>query len=267
MGRIGPNEVSGCPNRLSGAGGEPGCGGGYGAAGESAGRCRDASLRGLRTGRRRRSFRGGGEAAGWGERVCRCGEWGLGGCRAARFENGAMVVQFPGRRRRLFQGGDGAEAEVRRCVVAGFEDGAEAVPSGTEGVGWPRASLREWGQGRCRAARFKNGAMVVQFPGRRCFRGRDEALGWGESWVSVSGDLSRGCVAQHAALWCRLCRAGPPCVMSRGGRSEREREGKLDRDRVFGAVNWSSGATHRGRRVTRRAAACRAGARGRGACA
>lgn len=165
LGRIGPNEVSGCPNRLSGAGGEPGCGGGYGAAGESAGRCRDASLRGLRMGRRRRSFRGGGEAAGWGERVCRCGEWGLGGCRAAR---------------------------------------------------------------------FKNGAMVVQFPGRRCFRGRDEALGWGESWVSVSGDLSRGCVAQHAALWCRLCRAGPPCVMSRGGRSEREREGKLDRDRVFG---------------------------------
>lgn len=198
MGRIGPNEVSGCPNRLSGAGGEPGYGGGYGAAGESAGRCRDASLRGLRTGRRRRSFRGGGEAAGWGERVCRCGEW---------------------------------------------------------------------GQGRCRAARFENGAMVVQFPGRRCFRGRDEALGWGESWVSVSGDLSRGCVAQHAALWCRLCRAGPPCVMSRGGRSEREREGKLDRDRVFGAVNWPSGATHRGRRVTRRAAACRAGARGRGACA
>lgn len=98
LGRIGPNEVSGCPNRLSGAGGEPGCGGGYGAAGESAGRCRDASLRGLRTGRRRRSFRGGGEAAGWGERVCRCGEWGLGGCRAARFKNGAMVVQFPGRR-------------------------------------------------------------------------------------------------------------------------------------------------------------------------
>lgn len=99
LGRIGPNEVSGCPNRLSGASGEPGYGGGgYGAAGESAGRCRDASLRGLRTGRRRRSFRGGGEAAGWGERVCRCGEWGLGGCRAARFKNGAMVVQFPGRR-------------------------------------------------------------------------------------------------------------------------------------------------------------------------
>lgn len=194
MGRIGPNEVSGCPNRLSGAGGEPGCGGGYGAAGESAGRCRDASLRGLRMGRRR--YR---------------------------------------RERREWDG------RGRRCG--------------------------EWGQGRCRAARFENGAMVVQFPGRRCFRGRDEALGWGESWVSVSGDLSRGCVAQHAALWCRLCRAGPPCVMSRGGRSEREREGKLDRDRVFGAVNWPSGATHRGRRVTRRAAACRAGARGRGACA
>lgn len=28
LGRIGPNEVSGCPNRLSGAGGEPGYGGG-----------------------------------------------------------------------------------------------------------------------------------------------------------------------------------------------------------------------------------------------
>lgn len=189
LGRIGPNEVSGCPNRLSGAGGEPGYGGGI-----------------------------------WGRR-------GVGG-------------------------------EMQRCVAAGIEDGAEAA-------GWGERVCRcgEWGQGRCRAARFENGAMVVQFPGRRCFRGRDEALGWGESWVSVSGDLSRGCVAQHAALWCRLCRAGPPCVMSRGGRSEREREGKLDRDRVFGAVNWPSGATHRGRRVTRRAAACRAGARGRGACA
>lgn len=94
LGRIGPNEVSGCPNRLSGAGGEPGCGGGYGAAGESAGRCRDASLRGLRMGRRR--YRR--ERREWDGRGRRCGEWGLGGCRAARFKNGAMVVQFPGRR-------------------------------------------------------------------------------------------------------------------------------------------------------------------------
>lgn len=192
MGRIGPNEVSGCPNRLSGAGGEPGYGGGIWGRRGVGGEMQRCVAAGLRTGRRRRSFRGGGEAAGWGERVCRCGEWGLAG-----------------------------------AVLRGLRTG------------------RWW----C------------------SFRGRDEALGWGESWVSVSGDLSRGCVAQHAALWCRLCRAGPPCVMSRGGRSEREREGKLDRDRVFGAVNWPSGATHRGRRVTRRAAACRAGARGRGACA
>lgn len=81
LGRIGPNEVSGCPNRLSGAGGEPGCGGGYGAAGESAGRCRDASLRGLRTGRRRRAGVRGCVAAGNGDwagavlRGLRTGRW------------------------------------------------------------------------------------------------------------------------------------------------------------------------------------------------
>ena len=167
---------------------------------------------------------------------------------------------------------DGAEAEVevRGCVAAGFEDGAETVPSGTKGVGWPRASLREWGQGRCRAARFADGAVVVPFSGRRRrrFQGGDEVAGWGESWVSVSGDLSRGCVAQHAALWCRLCRAGPPgrvCpeAESRSG----SRKENWTASGCSGAVNWPSGATHRGRRATRRAATCRAGARGRGACA
>lgn len=70
------------------------------------GRCRDASLRGLRTGRRRRSFRGGGEAAGWGERVCRCGNGDWAGAVLRGLRTGRWWCSF--------RGGDVSGAETRR---------------------------------------------------------------------------------------------------------------------------------------------------------
>lgn len=206
MGRIGPNEVSGCPNRLPGAGGEPGCGGG-----------------GI-----------------WGRRR-------VGGemqrCVAAGAEDGADAAQFPGRR--SFRGGGvSGRAEVRGCVAAGNGDRAGAVLRGLRmGRVWRRF---RGGDVSGAEARWRAGVRV----------------GCPFRVICPEGAL-RGTLPYGAACAVRgrrgLCHGAE-------GRSGSGKE-NWTATGCSGAVSWPSGAIHRGRRATRRAAACRAGAKGRGACA
>ena len=155
-----------------------------------------------------------------------------------------------------------------RAVVAPFP-GAEVFRGGDEALGWGE-KMRRCGNGD-RAGAVLRGLRTGRW---WCsFRGGDVSGAETRRWAGVRVGCPFRVICPEGALRSTLpygagCAVRGRRVLCHGaeGRSGSGKE-NWTATGCSGAVNWPSGATHRGRRATRRAAACRAGARGRGACA